>query len=87
MHMPMPGIKGSGKTNGKQAMLMLIVSELGEAMEALRHGDFLNFDEELADVMIRMGDMCGGLGIDLEYAIEKKMAVNAKRPHKHGKQF
>lgn len=39
---------------------------------------------ELADVVIRIFDMCGRYGIDLEKAIEEKMAYNATRPHKHG---
>jgi NTP pyrophosphatase (non-canonical NTP hydrolase) len=67
--------------------LMLIVSELGEAQEGLRHNDEANFREELADVAIRLGDLCGGLGIDLEAEIEKKMAINEKRPYKHDKAF
>lgn len=67
--------------------LMLIVSELGEALEALRHDDMDNFKEELADVAIRLGDLCGGLDIDLEAEIEKKMQYNETRPYKHGKAF
>lgn len=68
-------------------MLMLIVSELGEAQEGLRHGDMDNFREELADVAIRLGDLCGGLEIDLEAEIEKKMEKNRNRPYKHNKEF
>lgn len=68
-------------------LLMLIVSELGEALEAHRKGDMENFAEELADVAIRLGDLCGGLGIDLEKAIVKKMAVNKSRPRLHGKAY
>jgi NTP pyrophosphatase (non-canonical NTP hydrolase) len=68
-------------------MLMLIVSELGEALEGLRHGDMDNFREELADVAIRLADLCGGLEIDLEAEILKKMEVNRNRPYKHGKGF
>lgn len=67
--------------------LMLIVSELGEAQEGLRHNDIDNFKEELADVAIRLADLCGGLDIDLEAEIEKKMKVNKNRGYKHGKQF
>lgn len=67
--------------------LMLIVSELGEAIEALRHDDMDNFTEEIADACIRMFDLCGGLNIDLETAIQKKMAYNATRSYKHGEQF
>ncbi|MCM8900586.1 nucleotide pyrophosphohydrolase [Caldicoprobacter algeriensis] len=67
--------------------LMLIVSELGEALEALRHDDKENFAEELADVAIRLADLCGGLDIDLEIEIEKKMEKNRQREYKHGKAF
>jgi chitinase len=67
--------------------LMLIVSELGEAQEALRHGDMANFREELADVLIRLADLCGGLNIDLEDEVQKKMEKNKARPYKHGKAF
>ena len=42
---------------------------------------------ELADAVIRIADMCGGLGIDLDAAITEKMAFNANRPYKHGKKF
>lgn len=47
---------------------MLVVSELGEAIEAHRHGDREGFEEEIADTFIRLADLCGGLGIDIERA-------------------
>jgi NTP pyrophosphatase (non-canonical NTP hydrolase) len=75
------------KNNAIGTMLMLIVTELGEALEGLRHNDIDNFREELADVAIRLGDMCGGLGIDLEAEILKKMEINKARPRMHGKEF
>lgn len=67
--------------------LMLIVSELGEAQEALRKNNWDNFKEELADVAIRLADLCGGLEINLEEEIKKKMLKNETRPYKHGKAF
>lgn len=67
--------------------LMLIASEIGEAEEALRHDDMANLREELADVAIRLCDLCGGLEIDLESEIERKMQINEQRPYKHGKAF
>lgn len=79
--------------------LMLIVSELAEAQEELRKGlsvtdDYQSesgkpegFGVELADAVIRIADLCGALGIDLEGAILRKMGYNATRPHKHGKAF
>ena len=67
--------------------LMLIVGEVAEAQEGLRHNNKDNFREELADIAIRLADLCGGLEIDLEYEIEKKMLINKDRPYKHGKSF
>jgi len=65
--------------------LMLIVTELAEAMEAHRHQDQENFNEELADTFIRLLDLCGGLNIDIEGEIDKKSQKNKNRPYKHGK--
>lgn len=65
--------------------LMLIVTELAEAMEGYRHQDHDNFREELADTFIRLFDLCGGLGIDIEAEIAKKAEKNKSRPYKHGK--
>ncbi len=68
-------------------MLMLVVSELAEALEADRKNDGANFREEIADTFIRLFDLCGGLGIDIESEIEKKRVKNRKRPYKHGKRY
>lgn len=67
--------------------LMLIVSEVAEAMEG--HRKSLNDDKlphrqmievELADAVIRIADLAGALGLDLGGAIAEKMAFNAVRP-------
>ena len=65
--------------------LMLIVTELAEAMEAHRVQDEANFKEEIADSFIRLLDLCGGLKIDIEEEIYKKALHNKNRPYKHGK--
>ncbi|MCC6759186.1 MAG: nucleotide pyrophosphohydrolase [Candidatus Omnitrophica bacterium] len=65
--------------------LMLIVTELAEAMEAHRIQDHENFREEIADSFIRLMDLCGGMKIDIEAEIEKKANKNKNRPYKHGK--
>ena len=77
-------------------LLMLIVTELGEACEALRKNNIQEpnekwrkdtFSDELADVAIRLFDLCGAKNIDLEWQIKKKMEYNLTRPKKHGKAF
>ena len=65
--------------------LMLIVTELAEAMEAHRVQDQENFREEIADAFIRLLDLCGGLKIDIEGEINRKSQKNKNRPYKHGK--
>ncbi len=65
--------------------LMLIVTELAEAMEAHRLQNQENFREELADTFIRLLDLCGGLNIDIAHEIAKKSEKNKNRPYKHGK--
>lgn len=39
---------------------------------------------ELADIIIRVLDICGLYGIDIESAVKAKMAYNQTRPHRHG---
>ena len=67
-------------------LLMLCVSELAEAMEGDRKGlmdDHLPHrkmvEVELADALIRILDMSGGMGIDLAGAVAEKLAYNANR--------
>lgn len=68
-------------------MLMLCVSELAEAMEGHRKSlpdDKLPhrsmFEVELADCIIRIFDIAGGLGLDLGGALEEKLEYNKTRP-------
>lgn len=65
-------------------LLALIHSEVSEALEADRKGDVENFKEELADIVIRVFDLCGSRNIDLGKAIEEKMLKNEGREYKHG---
>jgi len=69
------------------AQIMLIVTELAEAVEADRNGDWYALREELADVAIRLFDLCGYLSIDLDAEVRRKMDINAGRPRKHGKEY
>ncbi|MBS4191771.1 hypothetical protein KHA94_16395 [Bacillus sp. FJAT-49705] len=65
-------------------LLALIHSEVSEALEADRKGDAENFLEEMADVCIRVFDLCGSRTLDLEKAIVDKMERNKGRTYKHG---
>lgn len=42
------------------------------------------FEEEMADIVIRVLDMCALKGIDIEKHIWAKMRYNSMRPHLHG---
>ena len=95
---------------------MLIVSELGEALEAHRMNERVkkehlqdatdhyvkssdhfklyykriikgSVEEELADVLIRLLDLCGYEKIDIQKHVELKMLYNSMRPYKHGKEY
>jgi NTP pyrophosphatase (non-canonical NTP hydrolase) len=69
--------------------LLLVVTEVAEATEALRKGDteIENFKEEIADIAIRVADLSGCYGVDLDAEIIKKMETNKNRPYKHNKTF
>jgi NTP pyrophosphatase (non-canonical NTP hydrolase) len=63
----------------------LIHGEVSEAMEADRRGEgWDRVTEELADVCIRIFDLCGSMNLNLEKAIVEKMEYNKTRPYKHG---
>lgn len=42
---------------------------------------------ELSDAVIRIADLCGYMGIDLESVISEKMKYNESRPYLHGKKY
>jgi NTP pyrophosphatase (non-canonical NTP hydrolase) len=100
-------------------VLMLIVTELAEAMESYRANNRLGagklesiqwnsnlnedfteedinqfklvvkdtFEDEIADTIIRLFDLCGWLDIDIHKHIMLKLKYNSTRPYKHGKAF
>lgn len=82
---PKTGESLKGKRNVGE-MLCLIHSEISEAMEGHRKNlmdDKLPhrkmIEVELADAMIRIMDLAGGLGLDLGGALVEKLAYNTKR--------
>ncbi len=65
--------------------LMLVVTEVSEAMEAYRDDDHAAFVEELADTVIRILDLAAYTCSDLDRAVVVKMEKNKLRPHLHGR--
>lgn len=52
-----------------------------------RHHIKNTFEDELADTVIRIMDLCAFKNIDLEWHIKAKMRSNELREFKHGKKF
>ena len=46
-----------------------------------------SFQDEMADTIIRILDLCGGLDIDIDWHIKAKMRYNATRARLHGKKY
>lgn len=64
--------------------IALMHSELSEALEGLRKGNWENVGEELADTVIRIMDFCQANNLNLYEEIVKKMEYNRQREYKHG---
>lgn len=45
------------------------------------------FEDEIADAIIRLLDLCGALGIDIDNHVQMKMEYNESRPIKNGKKY
>jgi NTP pyrophosphatase (non-canonical NTP hydrolase) len=60
-------------------------SEVDEAFRAWRAWRSEELEEELADIIIRVLDLAGHWKIDIEEAVADKMAINERRPYKHGR--
>jgi NTP pyrophosphatase (non-canonical NTP hydrolase) len=77
---------GERLQRNKGELLMLIVSEVSEAMEGERKNLMDNHlphrrmaEVELADALIRIFDYAGAFGYDLDGAMAEKLAYNAQR--------
>lgn len=80
--------------------LLLVVSEIAEAQDEIRHGHSISEQyysgeenkpegapSEMADAVIRLFGIAHEAGFDLGAVIEEKMAFNATREFMHGKKF
>ena len=75
-------------------VLINIEGEVLELWEAYRRGTLDDQcdkpvpltckEEELADIIIRVLDLCGRQKVDIDKAVELKHAFNKTRPYKHG---
>lgn len=88
-----------GVQDNLYAKLALVHTEVSEAVECLRDtehdvdeiwyreedGKPEGFIMELADTVIRIGDMVARWNLDLDAAVEEKMEFNRGRPYKHGR--
>jgi len=82
-----------GKHQVILAALALVVSEVAEAMEAVRKHDPTTwadtktkdtFARELAGATIRIMDLAAWTGVDLGEAISAELEANKARWHRHG---
>lgn len=80
------GSDGAPRARPVPELLMLAVSELAEAMEGDRKNSMDDklphrkmLEVELADCVIRIMDMAGGLGLDVAGAMAEKLQYNAQR--------
>ena len=76
---------------------MLIVTELSEAVEEDRagragvwyadNGKPEGIDIELIDALIRLLDLLGSRGVDVDDLLKQKLSFNESRPARHGKAY
>lgn len=77
------GLQDGGKYK-VPAIIALIHSEASEALEAYRHGDVENFQEEQGNTVIRVLDCLAGMEMDIVGPIIAKLKKNRTRGYRHG---
>lgn len=78
-------IEGLTHADAMLGKLMLVVSELAEAAEECRTGNYELFCTEIVDAFIRLEDIIDASGIPQRAVYEAKMDKNRERPIRHGK--
>jgi len=81
--------RASGKIKLVDDMVKKAMSEMNDE-EFKEHFALMvkdSFQDEMADSIIRILDLCGGLGIDIDWHIHAKMRYNATRSRLHGKAY
>lgn len=87
-----PDHKFGGHVNHDIIRLALVGTEVAEAIEVLRKGGGPSehiegcaaFEEELADIVIRVMDIAEDRSIDLGDVIQRKLEYNRQRGYRHG---
>lgn len=89
------GFWPEGKERNFGESLCLVHSEISECLEGMRKGNiadehcpkFSSCEIEISDAIIRLMDLCHGMGYDLGGALIAKMEFNRGRAMLHGKAF
>lgn len=74
----------------------LLSDEVKDQLDEMSDGEFAEhftlvakdqFGDEMADAIIRILDLCGGLDIDIDWHIKSKIRYNLTRDRLHGKKY
>jgi len=84
------------ETHRKDGSIIPISNEIKEAMAEMSDEEFKEhfvlvakdtFADEMADALIRIMDICGGLHIDIDWHVKNKIRYNTTRERLHGKRY
>lgn len=77
------------KCNISPIELRLVVDNLSNGQYPFYYKTVVKgtFDEEMADIIIRVLDLCAYKGIDIDAHVAAKIRYNSLREYKHGKKY